>query len=347
MRVSQSRTYPILLPLAWIYGLIVAIRNLLFDTGVLKQNSFDMPVIGIGNITVGGTGKTPHTEYLIKLLSRDYQVAVLSRGYKRKSSGFVLADKLSAMQEIGDEPYQMKHKFPDIHMAVDANRRNGIQRLMADDIVPPADVILMDDSFQHRYVQPGINILLVDYNRLITRDYLLPAGRLRESAGGKERADIVIITKCPADITPVERNGIERELSLRYHQKIFFTTLSYPILMPQFKDAPLLVTGIASPQQMEEDLQRFYQGLELMAFPDHHQYSEQDIEKIKRRAAGRHIITTEKDSARLGDLPYTVIPIEVEFIGNEEEKFNKIILDYVRKNSRDSHIHPGETANKT
>jgi tetraacyldisaccharide 4'-kinase len=329
----------LLLPLAWIYGFIVAIRNLLFDMGVLKQKSYDIPVIGIGNITVGGTGKTPHTEYLIKLLQKDYQVAVLSRGYKRKSKGFVLANKLSTMEEIGDEPLQMKTKFPDIHVAVDANRRNGISRLLADDIKPAVDVILMDDSFQHRYVLPDINILLVNYNRLITRDYLLPAGRLRETIMGKERADIVIVTKCPADITPVERNGIERELALRYHQKIFFTTMSYPILMPQFKEAPLLVTGIASPQQMEEDLRKFYPGLELMAFSDHHAFSDADIEAIKKRAAGRHIITTEKDSTRLKSLPHTVIPIEVEFIGNEEEKFNKIILDHVRQNSRNSRLH--------
>lgn len=339
MSDSQIKTYPLLLPLAWIYGFIVAIRNLLFDTGVLKQKSHNIPVIGIGNITVGGTGKTPHTEYLIKLLKKDYQVAVLSRGYKRKSRGFILANKLSTMEEIGDEPLQMKTKFPDIHVAVDANRRNGISRLLANDITPPVDVILMDDSFQHRYVIPDINILLVDYNRLITRDYLLPAGRLRESAMGKERADIIIVTKCPADITPVERNGIERELSLRYHQKIFFTTMSYPILMPQFKEAPLLVTGIASPHQMEEDLRRFYPGLELMAFPDHHVFSDADIEAIKKRAAGRHIITTEKDSTRLKSLPHTVIPIEVEFIAKEEEKFNKIILDHVRQNPRNSHLH--------
>lgn len=307
--------------------------------GVLKQKSYDIPVIGIGNITVGGTGKTPHTEYLIKLLQKDYQVAVLSRGYKRKSKGFVLANKLSTMEEIGDEPLQMKTKFPDIHVAVDANRRNGISRLLADDVKPAVDVILMDDSFQHRYVLPDINILLVNYNRLITRDYLLPAGRLRETIMGKERADIVIVTKCPADITPVERNGIERELALRYHQKIFFTTMSYPILMPQFKEAPLLVTGIASPHHMEEDLRKFYPGLELMAFPDHHAFSDADIEAIKKRAAGRHIITTEKDSTRLKSLPHTVIPIEVEFIGNEEEKFNKIILDHVRQNSRNSRLH--------
>lgn len=328
-----------LLPLAWIYGVIVAIRNLLFDMGVLKQKSYDIPVIGIGNITVGGTGKTPHTEYLIKLLQKDYQVAVLSRGYKRKSKGFVLANKLSTMEEIGDEPLQMKTKFPDIHVAVDANRRNGISRLLSDDVKPAVDVILMDDSFQHRYVLPDINILLVNYNRLITRDYLLPAGRLRETIMGKERADIVIVTKCPADITPVERNGIERELALRYHQKIFFTTMSYPILMPQFKEAPLLVTGIASPHHMEEDLRKFYPGLELMAFPDHHAFSDADIEAIKKRAAGRHIITTEKDSTRLKSLPHTVIPIEVEFIAKEEEKFNKIILDHVRQNTRNSRLH--------
>lgn len=339
MSDPQIKKYPLLLPIAWIYGFVVTIRNLLFDTGVLKQKSFDIPVIGIGNITVGGTGKTPHTEYLIRLLSKDYQVAVLSRGYKRKSNGFVLANEQSTMKDIGDEPLQMKTKFPDIHVAVDANRRNGIRRLLADDIKPAADVILMDDSYQHRYVLPGINILLIDYNRLITRDYLLPAGRLRESVTGKERADIVIVTKCPARITPVERKGIERELSLQYHQKLFFTKMSYPMPMPQFKEAPLLVTGIASPHQMEEDLRLFYPELELMEFPDHHAFTDADIEAIKKHAAGRHIITTEKDSTRLSSLPHTVIPVEVEFIDKTEKKFNKIILDYVHKNTRNSRIY--------
>lgn len=341
MAAYYIKTYPLLRPLAWIYGLVVFIRNLLFDMGVLKQKSFPVPVISVGNITVGGTGKTPHTEYLIRLLSQQYQVAVLSRGYKRESKGFVLATLQSTQREIGDEPYQMKHKFPKIHMAVDANRKKGITELLESSVQPPVDVILLDDAFQHRYVHPDINILLIDYNRFITHDHLLPEGRLREQVSGLYRADIIIITKCPTDITPVERNGLERELNTLYHQQVFFTTMSYPILMPQFERPPLLVTGIASPRHMEETLRHFYPQLELMSFPDHHTFTDADIAAIKKRAAGRQIITTEKDSTRLSALPYVVIPIEVTFLGKGEEKFNKIILDYVRKNPRNSSLHQG------
>ena len=169
-----------LLPVAWLYGIGVRIRNELFEMGILKSQSYDIPVISVGNITVGGTGKTPHTEYLIRLLRKKHKVAVLSRGYKRKSKGFILATPETPMPTIGDEPYQMKQKFPDVYVAVDKNRRRGIERLCDEQIAPGTEVILLDDAFQHRYVKPGINILLVDYHRLICDDKLLPAGRLRE-----------------------------------------------------------------------------------------------------------------------------------------------------------------------
>ena len=182
-----------LLPLSWLYGLAVKTRNQLFELGILKSRSFKTPVISVGNITVGGAGKTPHVEYLIRLLKDQHQVAVLSRGYKRKSKGFVRADADTTMREIGDEPFQMKQKFPDITIAVDRNRCHGIDLLTSGDEKETADVILLDDAFQHRYVKPGVNILLVDYHRLIIYDKLLPAGRLREPKDGKSRADIVII----------------------------------------------------------------------------------------------------------------------------------------------------------
>ena len=189
-----------LLPLSWCYGLGVGFRNLLFEMGVLKSRSFKVPVISVGNITVGGTGKTPHVEYLIRLLKDHLNVAVLSRGYKRKSHGFVLAGKDTTMWDIGDEPYQMKQKFPDITMAVDSKRTRGIQKLIDGEAGKEIDVILLDDAFQHRYVKPGINILLVDYHRLVIYDKLLPAGRLREPVKSKDRADVVIVTKCPKDM---------------------------------------------------------------------------------------------------------------------------------------------------
>ena len=318
-----------LLPLSWLYGLVVSIRNLMFDAGALKSKTFPLPVICVGNITVGGTGKTPHTEYLIRMLSEKHQVAVLSRGYKRQSEGYVLATPTTPMTDIGDEPYQMKHKFPQIHMAVDKDRCHGIAELMKKEVQPPTDVVILDDAYQHRYVKAGLNILLMDYHRLIYLDKLLPAGRLRESSSGTKRADIVIVTKCPRDITPIERKGIERSLNIENWQKIFFSTYTYPDNMKGIGSNPLLVTGIASPEQMIYDLQKIVPEFDVMSFPDHHHFTENDINNIRTRAAG---LTTEKDSTRLHGLENVkVIPIEVEFIDGKEE-FDNIIRNYVNTN---------------
>lgn len=318
-----------LLPLSWLYGLVVSIRNLMFDVGMLKSKTFPLPVICVGNITVGGTGKTPHTEYLIRLLSEKHQVAVLSRGYKRQSEGYVLATPTTPMTDIGDEPYQMKHKFPQIHMAVDKERCHGIAELMKKEVQPPTDVVILDDAYQHRYVKAGLNILLMDYHRLIYLDKLLPAGRLRESSSGTKRADIVIVTKCPRDITPIERTGIERSLNIENWQKIFFSTYSYPDDMKGIGKNPLLVTGIASPEQMIYDLQKIIPKFDVVSFPDHHHFTENDINTIRTRAAGRTILTTEKDATRLHGLENVkVIPIEVEFIDGKED-FDNIIRNYV------------------
>ena len=253
-----------LLPLSWLYGVGVGVRNHLFDLGVLPQQEFSIPVIDVGNITVGGSGKTPHVEYLIRLLHDKMKVGVLSRGYKRKSRGYVLADNDTPMRTIGDEPFQMKRKFPDVYVAVDKNRREGIQRLTDDEATSDVDVILLDDAYQHRYVKPGINILLVDYHRLIIYDKLLPAGRLREPMKGKNRADIVIVTKCPKDLKPMEFRVLTKALDLFPYQALFFTRIDYDELAPVFPEAvslptlssanTLLLTGIASPRQMELDL---------------------------------------------------------------------------------------------
>lgn len=251
-----------LLPLSWLYGIGVRLRNWMFDIGVLKSQSYDIPIIAVGNITVGGSGKTPHVEYLVNLLHNKLKVGVLSRGYKRKSHGYQLANADTPMRLIGDEPYQMRHKFNDIYVAVDKNRRNGIHRLTSDDATKDVDVILLDDAYQHRYVKPGINILLVDYHRLIIYDKLLPAGRMREPQEGKSRADIVIVTKCPKDLKPMEFRVLKRAMDLYPYQELFFTTLQYENLKPVFggdrravNDLPkginiLLLTGIASPQQI-------------------------------------------------------------------------------------------------
>ena len=347
-------------PLSWFYGLGVRFRNTLFETGFLKSRSFSIPVISVGNITVGGTGKTPHVEYLIRLLQDHSRVAVLSRGYKRKSHGFQIANESSTARTIGDEPFQMKQKFPKVIVAVDKNRVHGIEAL--NQKYQDIDVILLDDAFQHRYVKPGINILLVDYHRLIIYDTLLPAGRLREPLTGKNRADMVIITKCPKDLKPMEYRVITKAMDLYPYQQIFFTTLEYGELTPLFKkEAPtvnldklkdhnvLLLTGIASPRQMKEDLTPVVSKLSMLSFPDHHAFSQKDIEQISNEFAKlpspKCIITTEKDAARIIGLEglsneikenIYILPVRIKFMLNQEEKFNENIIGYVRKNSRNS-----------
>ncbi len=338
MEGNHIRTYPLLAPLAWLYGAGVTVRNWLFDRGILEERTFDVPVICVGNITVGGTGKTPHTEYLIRLLSKEWQVAVLSRGYKRKSKGFVLAEADTPMEQIGDEPFQMKRKFPHIHMAVDRDRRQGIERLCSPNIEPATDVVVLDDAYQHRYVKPGLNILLIDYHRLIYFDKVLPEGRLREPAGGKKRADILVVTKCPKRMAHEEMQDITERLRLHPGQKVFFTRYDYPkTLGEEAGENPLIVTGIASPRQMEYDLRKILPRFEMMTFPDHHLFTKKDMERIRERGKGRTILTTEKDATRLRDVETKVIPIEVTFMGKDkQEEFNNIILNYVRENSRNS-----------
>ena len=348
-------------PLSFLYGLGVELRSQLFELNILKSRSFTTPVISVGNITVGGTGKTPHVEYLVRLLSKEAKVAVLSRGYKRKTHGYLLADKDSTMRDIGDEPYQMKLKFPNIEVAVDANRCEGIDHLINDEQTKDTDVIILDDAYQHRYVKPGINILLVDYHRLIIYDELLPSGRLREPRESKKRADIVIITKCPDSLNPIDYRVLTKAMKLYAYQSLFFTSLHYgaPYLLfggdetrvPKKQDSDvLLLTGIASPEQMIDDVQPNVKSLKPLTFPDHHAFSPRDIEKINNTFAAmpeesRVILTTEKDAARLRNVSglseevkqrLLVLPVEVKFMLDGEEIFNDKIISYVRKNSRNS-----------
>ena len=360
-----------LLPLSCLYGCGVRLRNLLFEMNILKSRSFSIPVISVGNITVGGSGKTPHVEYLVNLLHRQVHTSVLSRGYKRKSKGYVLANSKTKMSEIGDEPYQMHLKFPDVTVAVDANRCRGIDNLITSPETQGVGVVILDDAFQHRYVKPGMNIMLTDYHRIVTEDTLLPAGRLREPVGGKDRADIVIVTKCPAELKPMEYRVLQRNLNLYPYQSLFFTTIKYCPLEPVFIEAyplrqpdmnipkdnlpetlaiklpnVLLLTGIASPKQMIEDLKPLCQSIQHVRFADHHQFTPSDAESIsfayKMIPKPAIIITTEKDAMRLQDLKglsaevrknIYFLPIKVEFLLGEAEKFNKIILDYVQKNT--------------
>lgn len=351
-----------LLPLSWLYGCGVGARNLLFEMGVLKSRSFDIPVISVGNITVGGSGKTPHVEYLVRLLQDQYKVAVLSRGYKRKTRGFRLANAETKMKEIGDEPYQMHKKFGKVRIAVDANRCHGIDMLMASPETKDTQVVLLDDAFQHRYVKPGMNILLVDYHRLIIHDKLLPAGRLREPKEGKDRADIVIITKCPEDLKPMDYRVLQRAMNLFPYQHLFFTTIENEPMRPMFAEGQpledaeklpnvLLLTGIASPEQMMKDFGDRCKSITPMVFADHHQFTPSDAEAInmqfKMMPKPAIIITTEKDGARLENLKNLspevrrslyIQPIRIKFQLEEEKKFNDIICDYVRKNTRNGSV---------
>ena len=362
-----------LLPLSWLYGVGVGFRNMLFEMGILKSRSFSVPVISVGNITVGGTGKTPHVEYLIRLLKDNYKVAVLSRGYKRKSHGFLQADENATVRDIGDEPFQMKTKFPDITIAVDNKRTRGITKLTSGDQDSQPDVILLDDAFQHRYVKPGINIMLVDYHRLIIYDKLLPSGRLREPVKSKDRADIVIITKCPTDMKPMEYRVITKAMSLYPYQQLFFSTHEYEPLRPAFQNNKanrniqsiqnhhvLLLSGIASPEQMLIDLQERAGQITPLSFSDHHNFSKKDIMQINEVFAGlpspKVIITTEKDETRLLNTEglsdevkrsLYVLPVRIRFMLDQEETFNKNIISYVRKNSRNSILAKGKDDNKS
>jgi tetraacyldisaccharide 4'-kinase len=355
------RIHKWLLPLSWCYGLAVGIRNQLFEMGILKSRAFKTPIISIGNITVGGSGKTPHVEYIVKQLHDKMKVAVLSRGYKRKTKGFVLASKDSTAADIGDEPFQMKKKFADIYVAVDANRCRGIDFLTENEETKDTDVILLDDAYQHRYVKPGVNILLIDYHRLIIYDKLLPAGRLREPKQGKNRADIVIITKCPNEMKPMEFRVLTKALGLFPYQKLFFTKLKYNQLKPLYagEDKPLseltkdthvvLLTGIASPKQMMMDLSSYTSHITPLTFADHHAFRKKDIQRINEVFAQtpepKIIITTEKDNARLFGMKglsdevrqhIYMLPIEIEFLLGQQEEFNEKIIGYVHKNSRNS-----------
>lgn len=333
----------LLFPFAILYGFITSLRNYLYDKGILKSYSFDIPVIVVGNLSVGGTGKTPQIEYLIRLLSPKYKVATLSRGYKRKSKGFVLADVNSDAEILGDEPFQYFKKFPDIQVAVDADRKNGIEQLLNQTQKP--EIILLDDAFQHRRVKAGFYILLTSYGDLFCDDFILPTGNLRESRSGAKRADVIIVTKCPSDISEAEQKEISAKLRrflLHRNDKVevFFSTVVYDdkvydesesIDVNEVKPTPkILLGGIAKPQPFFDYLQSGND--EIIEFGDHHQFSENEITDIKKKANGKIIITTEKDFVRLKakilkkQLFY--LPIKSQLVANREA-FDQTILNYV------------------
>ena len=326
----------LLFPFAILYGLITSLRNYLYDKGIFKSYSFDIPVIVVGNLSVGGTGKTPQIEYLIRLLSPKYKIATLSRGYKRKSEGFVLADSNSNAEILGDEPFQYFKKFPEILVAVDADRRNGINQLLNQKEKP--EVVLLDDAYQHRRVKAGFYILLTSFDDLFCDDYLLPTGNLRESRNGAKRANMIIITKCPPTISQLAQESINKKIGIDI--PIFFSCIDYDkkiynqnntLEVSEIKSKEkVLLAGIANPKPFFDYLQT--DNDEVMIFSDHHHFSESDILNIKSQAVDRIIVTTEKDFVRLNaeilakQLYY--LPIKSKFIDNQDA-FDQIILDYV------------------
>ncbi len=350
----------LLYPFAILYGIVVSIRNKLFDLNILHSTPFDIPIVSVGNLAVGGTGKTPHIEYLVRQLTGRFKVAVLSRGYKRKTNGFMYVDPSMNHTQVGDEPLQIKMKYPDIIVAVDRKRVNGINNLIHTD---KPDVILLDDAFQHRHVQPGLSILLTDYYNPFYNDHLLPFGRLRDKKHEIKRANIIIVTKTPSDITPINKRIIKKNLNLYPYQDLFFTTLKYDEIKPVFqhkgdiltiekckneKYGILMVSGIANAHPFKEYIQGIFSNTRDIAFPDHHEYSKHDIKRIaksfnKLEAEKRIIITTEKDAARLQsvEIPdeirdvFYFVPVRVEFLSKAMD-FDDILHRFAKEKKRNS-----------
>ncbi len=344
----------LLFPFGVLYHGVTSFRNILFDKEILKSTSFDLPIICIGNLAVGGTGKTPHTEYLIRLLRKEYQVATLSRGYGRKTKDFreVLAN--SSALEVGDEPAQYKRKFPNVIVAVENDRVRGVNLLLHR--YPDLEVILLDDAFQHRKIVAGLNIVISDYNRPLKNDYLLPAGNLREHKKNINRADMVIISKCPKNLSLTERNKLTSELNFHTPENVFFTAIRYgaiySIFTPQqkietLKDVDvLLVSGIARPKGLQAYVRKRAKSIKIMEYKDHHNFSRKDIQEIKDNfnllnSKKKIILTTEKDASRflsiedMKSLPVYSIEIEVFFLDKQNE-FNTQIVNYVKQNKRNS-----------
>lgn len=349
-----------LLPFSCLYGLAIWVRNKLFDWKILPVETFDVPVISVGNLAVGGTGKTPHTEYLIRLLSHQYRVAVLSRGYKRKTRGFILAGEHADNCNIGDEPYQMYRKFPEIIVAVDSNRRRGIRNLLNFPKNQMPEVILLDDAFQHRYVKPSLSILLTDIRRPFYEDYLLPAGRLREPSKNAKRADIIIFTKCQLQITKQRSALANYKLRDHFQFSFFNSQFTYRGLLPVFPEKSpaqkenmerlkketcsfLLLAGLAHPEDMIQYIEKYTSDLQTMIYPDHHNFSRKDILEItgnfnKIQNKNKLIITSEKDAVRLMHnlhIPEEIkgliyyVPIEVVFEPEQEKLFTQKIENHV------------------
>ena len=344
----------LLLPLAMLYGLGMGLRNLMYRIGVLRSVEFDLPVISIGNLTVGGTGKSPHIEYLLRWLDQYINVAVLSRGYGRKTDGYRPVSVIDSVEQAGDEPVQFKRKFPNVPISVSESRALGVPELVRYN--PDSHCVLLDDAFQHLAVTPGLNILLTEFSRPFTRDWLLPAGRLREGRYEYRRADIIIVTKCPSGLTAQQRQNMIREIDPYPRQRVFFSRykygLPYDMLRPDIRRGldlqmdVLLVSAIANTDYLLEYLGQTVNSVQALEYSDHHYFDEADLSTVRRRfetLPGQHkiILTTEKDATRLElhrqllwqlQLPIFVLPAEVEFCDNDEVGFqaevNRFLMEF-------------------
>lgn len=338
----------LLLPLSYIYLGFTSLRNFFYNKGWLRTFEFDFPVILIGNLSTGGTGKTPHIEYLIHLLKDKYKVATLSRGYKRNTKGFILAANAPLVEDTGDEPKLLKYKYPDIEVAVCENRVTGVYSILQHE--PDVQVILLDDGFQHRRITAGLKIILTEYHNLFCDDVVLPAGNLRESQNAKYRAEIIIVSKCPPGMQKREASEIRTRLNLIPFQQLFFTSLQYKNVFPLFEEQNekkihpqkcLLVSGIANTKQIVEHIKQNFIYVETLTFPDHHYYLDNDIKRIKNTVQqNMTIITTEKDAVRLMeakdkilemDLSFFVLPVEISFLFEGDKLFDEGILQYIKK----------------
>ncbi len=339
----------LLFPIALLYGLIIKLRNWLYNKKYFKSVAFNLPVINVGNLSVGGTGKSPMVEFLIKQLQDENNLAILSRGYGRKTKGYILASKNSTASEIGDEPFMYYQQFPQVKVAVGEERILAVPKLLQD--AADINVIILDDAFQHRAIQPSINIVLTDYSNLYSNDYFLPTGNLRDERNSAKRANIIIVTKCPLGLNVEEKLSIEKKLQIKKEQPLFFSTIEYTALKSIISDhtinlnntfSVLLVTGIANPKPIENLLLDKNIKFKKITFADHHNFKLEDIKKIESTfsaltTANKIIITTQKDAVRLinfkekiSDLPIYILPLEIKFLFSEEAKFVKIIKNHIK-----------------
>jgi tetraacyldisaccharide 4'-kinase len=339
----------LLLPFALLYWLGISIRNWLYNRNILESASFGLPLICIGNLSVGGTGKSPMVEYLLASLKDSFRLATLSRGYKRKTKGYALANEQTSALEIGDEPMQFHLKYPDVPVAVGEARIEAIAQLLHDR--PDTQAIILDDAFQHRSVKPGLNILLTEFNNLFTRDFYLPTGDLRDLKSSYKRAEIIIVTKCRQGLAIAEKEKIIKEISPLPHQQVFFTALEYgkmyhissrETFVPDGKTEVLLVTGIANPRPLKRMLEEQSSSYQMLQFPDHHIFTIDDLDEIRQKfrqigTDNKIILTTEKDAVRLAkfteqitELPFYVLPVRHRFLFEEGSIFDRSVADFIK-----------------